>query len=104
MKAIIAAAIATMIANTAVAADWQTGALKEVKSEKTVLDAKWRMPSENVLWVSMAADGSSRDGFAEYLCGILSDTGPSDALKTVWIYDPATYKNGGNPMGKAACR
>ncbi|WCK24643.1 hypothetical protein [Agrobacterium pusense] len=105
MKLLIAAILsfATPFAAHA-GADWQKKALSAVKAEKTVLDAKWRMPSQNVLWVAMAGDGSSRDGFAEYLCEVITDTAPAGALKTVWIYDPASYKAGGTAMGTAACK
>lgn len=105
MKSLIAAilVVATPLAAHA-AADWQRKALSAVKAEKTVLDAKWRMPNQNVLWVAMAADGSSRDGFAEYLCEVITEAAPDGSLKTVWIYDPASYKAGGTAMGKAACK
>ena len=101
--------IATLMASTVVAKDkqeeWQTKALKAVKAEKTVIDARWRMAETNVLWVSMQADGSSRDGFAQYLCILLMKAGaPEGDLKTVWIYDPATFKTGGKEIGIAACR
>ncbi len=105
-------ALATAVALTATAAQaatlqkWQKKALKDVKAEKTVLDAKWRMPETNVLWVAMAPDGGSRDGFADYLCMVLADSGaPEGDLKTVFIYDPSTYEAGaGSAMGMAACR
>lgn len=105
MKLLVAAilAVATPFAAHA-GADWQKKALSAVKAEKTVLDAKWRMPSQNVLWVAMLADGSSRDGFAEYLCEVITDAAPAGSLKTVWIYDPASYKAGGTAMGTAACK
>lgn len=84
---------------------WQVAALKSVKAEKSVLAARWRMPETNVLWVSVAADGSRRDGFAEYLCMLFDDAGaPADELKTIFIYDPAGYKDGAREIGMAACR
>ena len=105
MKLLIAAIlfVATPFAAHA-GADWQKKALSAVKAEKTVLDAKWRMSSQNVLWVAMATDGSRRDGFAEYLCEVIRESAPDEALKTVWIYDPASYKAGGAAMGTAACK
>lgn len=84
---------------------WQVKALKAVKSEKSVVDARWRMPETNVLWISMQPDGSSRDGFAQYICILLVKAGaPEGDLKTVWIYDPDAFETGGKEMGIAACR
>lgn len=89
---------------------WQTKALKLVKAEKQVLDARWRSPSVNMLHVAMKFDGSAHNGFAEYLCMIFNPSGaPEGDLKSVYIFDPATYdayKNGGSgtSMGLAACR
>lgn len=45
--------------------------LAEVKKEPKVLDAT--ITSANVLYVSMANNGSRRDGFADYLCQVKSD-------------------------------
>ena len=84
---------------------WQAKALKIVKAEKKVLDAKWRSPESNVLYVSMAPDGSRRDGFAEYLCMTFAEAGaPEGELKSVFIYDPLNYESGNQMMGMAACR
>ena len=111
MKASIAAfcLITAVAVSAATAKDkldpWQIKALRAVKSEKAVIDARWRMPETNVLWVSMQPDGSSRDGFAQYVCMLLVEAGaPEGDLKTVWVYDPATFKAGGKEMGIAACR
>lgn len=90
---------------------WQEKALKLVKQEKRVLDAFWRMPSRNVLYVAMQPDGGRKDGFAEYLCMLLADAGaPKGQMKMVQIYDPATFRayrektGSGRSMGMAACR
>lgn len=69
MKPMIVAALIITTAAPASAettlVKWQIAALKFVKAEKSVIDARWRLPEANVLWISMAADGSRRDGFAE---------------------------------------
>lgn len=104
----IAVLFTIVAASTGFAADlapWQTKALKLVKAEKTVVDAKWRMADQNVLWVAMQPDGSSRDGFAQYLCMTLNDAGaPTGTLKTIFVYDPESFKSSGRQMGMAACR
>lgn len=109
MRQIVVATLIAVTSATTASADkpnaWQTKALKVIKAEKTVLDAKWRMPEANVLWVSMTPDGSRRDGIAQFLCLEFNGAGaPEGDLKTVFIYDPANFQSGGKDMGMAACR
>lgn len=112
MRIIFALMFATMfvgVANSETVQPWQARALKMVKAEKQVLDARWKSPSVNMLHVAMQPDGGSRNGFAEYLCMMFKQAGGPDGLKSVYIYDPATYnayKNGGSgsDIGLAACR
>lgn len=108
-KFALSALIVTAAGSTAFSAaklnTWQVKALKIVKNEKKVLDANWRAPENNVLYVSMAPDGSRRDGFAQYLCMVFAKAGaPEGELKTVFIYDPVNYESGNQWMGMAACR
>ena len=103
-----------LIAGGAVRAEdmkpWHENALRLVKAETKILDATWKSASANVLHAAMKSDGTRRDGFAQYLCMLFSDAGaPKGELKTVFIYDPATYEayqNGGSgsDIGIAACR
>lgn len=105
MKSLLIAAIALSFPTAALAeAKWQPKALKAVKAEKKVIDAKWRMAEQNVLWVAMEPNGSPRNGFAEYLCLGLSNAANDDTLKTVEIYDAFTFEDGGRSMGMAVCR
>jgi len=90
---------------------WQIKALQLLKQEKKVLDAWWRMPSRNILFIAMRPDGTRKDGFAEYVCMLLADTGaPKGKLKIVEVHDPATFQaykehtGSGSSMGMAACR
>jgi len=90
---------------------WQKKALELVKKEKKVLDAFWRMPSRNILFIAMKPDGSRKDGFAQYVCMLLADAGaPKGELKMVEVHDPATFRayrektGSGGSMGMAACR
>ena len=110
MKTVCAISLALVaFTQTAVAEDapqpWQAKALKTVKQEKKVIDARWRSAESNMLWVAVQPDGSNRDGFAQYLCMIFNKAGaPEGELKTVWIYDPASFEDGGKQIGMAACR
>ena len=89
---------------------WQKKALALVKKEKKVLDAWWRDPEHNVLFVAMQPDGGRKDGFAEYICILLGHAGaPKGKLRSVYIYDPETfrrYKDGGvgDHIGWGFCR
>ncbi|WP_349508881.1 hypothetical protein V6582_14805 [Agrobacterium vitis] len=71
----------TFIVQPAIAANelqqWQSRALKAIKQEKKVIDAKWRSAEDNVIWLSMQSDGSPRDGFAQYVCILLKHSGVS---------------------------
>ena len=105
MKLLLIAAIALSLPTAALAdAQWQSKALKAVKAEKKVIDARWRMAEQNVLWVAMEPNGSPRDGFAQSLCVGLAQAANDDTLKTVFIFDPANYDDGVRAMGTAACR
>lgn len=68
-RLLIAAAV--LFPSVAFAADWRDAALADVRSEKSVVEAKFA--NAGTLWVSMVDDGSRRDGFASYLCLSLSD-------------------------------
>ena len=90
---------------------WQKEALSLVKKEKQVLDAFWRDPEHNVLFVAMKPDGSSKDGFAQYLCmQVMSAGAPKGKLNSIFIYDPASYRKyvektgAGSKIGWAFCR
>lgn len=48
-------------------------ALIEIRKEKKVIEAF--LTEANVLYVSVADDGTRRDGFAEYLCQIIKENG-----------------------------
>ena len=90
---------------------WQKKALALVKKEKKVLDAFWRDPEHNVLFVAMKPDGGSKDGLAQYLCmQVMSAGAPKGKLNSIFIYDPKTYQKyvektgAGSKIGWAFCR
>ncbi len=90
---------------------WQEKALTLVKQEKKVIDAFWRDPARNVLFVAMKPDGTGKDGFAQYLCmQVLGAGAPKGKLTSVFIYDPETYRKyvektgAGRKLGWAFCR
>lgn len=81
-------------------------ALEEIKKEKTVMEAF--INDANVLYVSVADDGTKRDGFAMYLCNILSDnqatTKMVKVMKVNSINDPNATNAYGVQLGEASCK
>lgn len=86
MRAIIAAALAA-ITVPALASEWRDQAVEEILTEPKVVEAMFTQDLS--LWVSVRDDGSSRDGFAEYLCLVLSDFRPPDEPVIISIWDAA---------------
>lgn len=70
--------------------------------EPTVKDATWA--TVNNLYVGVISDGTSRDGFAEYICSVAADQGIRPEL--VKIIDVVALKRTGKfeEQGKAYCR
>jgi len=54
-------------------------ALEEIRKEKKITEAI--ITDANVLYVSVDDDGTKRDGYAQYLCGILTE----NAATTKWV-------------------
>lgn len=95
---------AAMLISTAAHADWQDEALKEIQAEPTVVEAMFQRGG-GTLWVSMRNDGTSRDGFANYLCLVLSDAGlPKGEGVQIRIWDAAQMANDLVQIGEGYCR
>lgn len=60
------------IANKQVIKGDLAAALAAVIAEPKILDAAWQDPNFPSIGVTMADDGSRRDGFGEYLCMVLA--------------------------------
>lgn len=71
-------------------------ALRAVQSEPKVLGAEWTNRS---LTVEVADDGTRRDGFADYLCEVVSEhKGATPVTITVKDY------RGGRVLGTSSCQ
>lgn len=81
-------------------------ALEEIRKEKTVAEAF--INDANVLYVSVVDDGTRRDGFAMYLCNILSEnqatTQMVKVMKVNSINDPNATNAYGVQLGEASCK
>lgn len=86
------------------ASEWRDAALNEIRKEASVVEAMF--PQSLSLWVSMRDDGTRRDGFANYLCLILAETGkPSGDLVIVHIWDAANMaRENMVEIGRTECR
>lgn len=77
-----------LVASFAYGVEWRDIAVAEIKKEPKVVDA---MFTQNIsLWVSVADDGSNRDGFASYLCLLLADAGMQEGdFVVIKVWDAA---------------
>lgn len=88
---------------SALSQDWKNSAIDELKTEKSIVETLFTGSSS--LWVSMVDDGSSRDGFAQYVCLILIEKGmPSGDLVVISIWDAAEMARGNQKrIGRHEC-
>ena len=81
-------------------------ALEEIKKEKKVIEAF--INDANVLYVSVEDDGTKRDGYAMYLCNVLSEnqatTKMVKVMKVNSINDPNATNAYGVQLGEASCK
>ena len=72
-------------------------------NEKTARDAVWT--SKNTFKVGVVNDGSSRDGYASYVCGVLYDYGFKGRDVYVYVIDAALMARSGEfkTLGKSRC-
>lgn len=79
-------------------------ALKEIKAEPKVKDAIWASPG--VLKAGVYADGTSKDGYAQYLCMVLYDHGFKGKSVLVRVIDivKLTRDDKWVNIGKATCQ
>jgi hypothetical protein len=79
-------------------------AIKAVKAEPKVKSAEWNNKSESLpsLLVGVIDDGTNRNGYAEYICLVLSEHGIKGGV--VRIMDEASGQRGQwKELGKASC-
>lgn len=72
-------------------------ALKKIKAEPKVLDAV--ITDSNVLYASVKDDGTRRDGYAEYLCQVLKESGLSNTAVKVVKYNSTKDAKRDNAYG-----
>jgi hypothetical protein len=81
-------------------------ALEEIRKEKNITEAF--INDANVLYVSVADDGTKRDGYAMYLCNVLAEhqatTKMVKVMKVNSINDPNATNAYGVQLGEALCK
>jgi hypothetical protein len=81
-------------------------ALEEIRKEKKITEAF--INDANVLYVSVADDGTKRDGYAMYLCNVLAEhkatTKMVKVMKAGSIGDPNATNAYGVQLGEASCK
>lgn len=100
---------AAPLADAADRPDWMSpshaAVVEQIKREdgKTALDILWT--SRDVLAVGVLSNGTSRDGFAQYLCYTVLEHGFGGKDVTVKVLDVARLKreNDWTPIGRALC-
>lgn len=103
-KAILAAiALLTMVLPAQATDTWRDKAIALIKKEKKVQDAIWSAPGS--LWVAVADDGSTRDGYASYICLLTSDAGrPTGQSFVISIMDHRAMRRSEiRKLGTAVC-
>lgn len=92
-----------MVATEVVAGDWHDAAIEMIRNEPKVVEAMF--PHDGGLWVSVAPDGTPRDGLAEYMCLVMLDAGkPPKEFVVVHIWDAAAMARGALvEIGRSDC-
>lgn len=80
-------------------------ALEEIKKEPKIKEAF--ITDANVLYVSVEDDGTNRNGYAEYLCGILKENEASTSWVKIVKVNSINAENSDNAygvlLGEAMC-
>lgn len=80
-------------------------ALEEIKKEPKIKEAF--ITDANVLYVSVEDDGTNRNGYAEYLCGILKENKASTSWVKIVKVNSIDAENSDNAygvlLGEAMC-
>jgi hypothetical protein len=85
---------------------WRQKAVKAVRAEPKVVEAMFPNDARNSFWASMRDDGTRRDGFAQYLCMSLFESGmPKGDFIVVRIWDArAMAQSQMREIGKFDCK
>lgn len=97
---------ALSIATMAFASEpWMDKSIAALHEEPKIVEVLFNQDSAQSLWISVQDDGTRRDGFAEYACVILHDSGmPIGGFTVIHIYDAKFMAAGEmNEIGRFDC-
>lgn len=110
VRKLFAGALMIVCASTASNANeknnWKLKSTQEVRNEKSVVEAMFPDNSNSSFWVSVRDDGSRRDGYADYLCLVLKDSGmPKGKFIVIKIWDAYSMAAGKfKEIGRSECK
>ena len=84
---------------------WMAEAVDNLKKEKKISEVLFANDSPTSLWISVKDDGSRRDGYAEYACLVLHQSGmPKGQFTVVHVWDAAAMARGEQEeLGRYEC-
>ena len=107
MKRLIVGLIATCFMGTVAQAGepWMAASIAALRKEKAVREVLFSDDRSTSLWISVRDDGSRRDGFAEYACLTLVESGmPTGAFTVIRVWDAAAMARGEQrELGRYEC-
>ena len=107
MKRLIAGlVVAGLLGATAQAGEpWMADSVAALRKEKAVREVLFSNDRSTSLWISVRDDGSRRDGFAEYACLTLVESGmPAGAFTVIRVWDAAAMARGEQrELGRYEC-
>lgn len=85
---------------------WRQKALKAVRAESKVVEAMFPNDARSSFWASVRDDGTRRDGYAEYLCLSLIESGmPKGSFIVIRVWDArAMAKSQMREIGRFDCK
>lgn len=85
---------------------WRQKALKTIRAEPKVVEAMFPNDARSSFWASVRDDGTRRDGYAEYLCLSLIESGmPKGSFIVIRIWDArAMAQSKMREIGKYDCK
>ena len=94
------------VSNANEANGWKLKSAEEVRNEKSVVEAMFPDNSSSSFWASVRDDGSRRDGYADYLCLVLKDSGmPKGKFVLIKIWDAYSMTDGKfKEIGRSECK
>ncbi len=74
---------------------WMKSAVSNLQKEKKIVEVAFANDRPTSLWISVRDDGTRRDGYAEYACLVLAQSGmPAGQFTVIHVWDAAAMARG----------